>query len=142
MKKILSLAGPISGLLALKCPFCLLALAGLTAGVGSFAPVIRGIYQTLILGLSVLFMWFLFRSWRSRAAPGWVLGLGLSGFAGLIYQIATEAGGVIATGSALALSVASIASFAITARKNEAFPCCCVPKGSEPPSAKEVGNGC
>ncbi len=136
MKKILSLAGPVTGLLALKCPFCLLAFAGLTAGLGSLAPVVRGIYQALVIGLGILFIWFLYRAQKSRAIPGWVLGLGLAGFAGLVFQVLTETGGVIAVGSAVALSVASVASLIITGKK-KAKSCGCTVTVSEPSGAEE-----
>lgn len=122
MKKIPALAGLAAGLIALKCPLCLLALAGITAGIGSLMPVIHGVYQVIIGGLGVLFIWFLCRAWKNRAIPGWVVILGSLGFVGLIVQLVTEVGSVIGFLSALILSVASVASFVMKSGTSEA-PC-------------------
>ncbi len=111
MRKIASLAGPAAALIAFKCPFCLLALAGISAGIGSLATTIQGVYWGLIFALGGSFLWFLFRRWKSSTLPFWILGLGLIGFGSLVYQVATEAGGIFSLVPALTLTAASVASF-------------------------------
>lgn len=110
MKNIASLTGPAAAGIALKCPFCLLAFAGIGAGVGSFAPI-RGLYAGLILALGGTFLWFLFRKWKSSALSGWIVGLGLVGFGSLVWQAAAETSGIISFLPMSAMSAASIASF-------------------------------
>lgn len=122
MKKIPALAGLAVGFVALKCPICLLALTGLTAGIGSLMPVLYGVYQVIIGRLGALFVWFLCRAWKNRAIPGWVVILGSLGFVGLIVQLLGERSNVIGLLSALMLSVASVASFVMKSGTSEA-PC-------------------
>lgn len=125
MKKIPALAGLAVGFVALKCPICLLALTGLTAGIGSLMPVLYGVYQVIIGGLGALFVWFLCRAWKNRAIPGWVVILGSLGFVGLIVQLLGERSNVIGLLSALMLSVASVTSFITKSRTPKIFcPSC------------------
>lgn len=123
-RRLVSFAGPTAALVALKCPFCLLALAGITSGVGSLMPVVQGAYWALILGLGALFIWSLFRSWKKRVLPGWVPLLGGVGFGLLIYQVATEAEGVMGYLPGIILVGASIASFAKERKASSSCSAC------------------
>lgn len=90
MKKTLTAASPIAALIALKCPLCFLAFAGISAGLGSFLPVIKTVYLIIILALSAFFIVYLLKSWKSELIRGWILGVGLLGVGILIYQVAAE----------------------------------------------------
>lgn len=122
MKKIPALAGLAVGFVALKCPICLLALTGLTASIGSLMPAFYGVYQVIITGLGILFMWFLYRALKDRTIPAWVVILGSLGFVGLIVQLLGERNNVIGLLSALMLSAASVTSFIIKEQNSRNFP--------------------
>lgn len=139
MKKALALAGPAAALIAFKCPFCILALAGISAGVASFAPVIQGTYWVALIALGGIFLWFLYRSWNLRTLSGWVLGLGGLGFAGLIFQVATEAEGIMSYAPGAALLLASIVSFAGTKQTQAA--CCAAREATMNMSASNEQQG-
>lgn len=124
MKRFVSLTGPIAAMVALKCPFCLLALAGISAGFGSLVPVIHVAYKITIVVLGGAFLYFLYLRWRTSALPVWIGILGTIGFASLVFQVETETGGVFSLLPVSALTLASIGSF-VSRRKTSACGACC-----------------
>lgn len=122
MKKALVAAGPIAALIVLKCPLCFLVFAGLGAGLGSFLPVIKTIYWIIILALSIFFIVYLLKTWKSELIKGWVLGIGLIGVGSLIYQIAAKPTGAVSYFPGILLTISSLATFYF--RKKNQASCC------------------
>jgi peptidoglycan/LPS O-acetylase OafA/YrhL len=122
MNRATSFTGPLAALAAFNCPVCLVAMAGMTAAVGSLMPFVRGAYWAVVLGLAALFLLYLFRSWQTRRTSARVLAIGAFGLAALIHQAWSGADGAWSYVPALSLTTASLA--VVFANRTPAGSCC------------------
>lgn len=129
MKKSLSAAGPIAAIIAFKCPLCILAFAGMGAGLGSFFPIIKTIYWLIILALSTVFIIYQLRGWKQELIKSWILSIGLLGVAGLIYQIAAEPIGFFIYVPGVLLTIASLSTLFF--RNRYEVSCCDIRNNSK-----------